>query len=378
MTRLVEMDDRGAPLAARLPAPVSEAYEQRAAWQVGIVMFAMGALAFLAFLGAPDPNTSDHGAILVFAAIDALSALVIFAVGPKPALARVAPIWGTLTLSAFIAFARPLGAAPFFYIWPILISAYFSRRDVVVNLLALAVSFGLALALFQPAGIRTALWMGAVLSLSLLAAVMRILKERVDRLVNELHESSLTDPLTGLLNRRAFAAIFDSELKRAERSGRTLTLAVFDLDHFKQINDHHGHAAGDRALCSFAQLLRSEQREGDPVVRIGGEEFAVLLVETDAEGARRFAVRIATSPKLVVDEDVRLSVSAGLATSGNGLQTLDNLLLAADSALYVAKAAGRSRVALHGGGIMFTPDSAPSSQSESSTIWLSVPRATDG
>jgi diguanylate cyclase (GGDEF)-like protein len=349
--------DGPAPWVSRLPAPVTEQENLRTAWQVAVGMYVMAALSMLSVLSAPDPNTSDHGAVMAFAGIAVVLALVGGLAGPRRIVVRLGNLVGILYLSAFIALAHPLAATPIFYMWPILHSAYFfGRREVVFIWATMAITFAAALAFFHGDGMRQLLWTGTVLSLGVLAVVMVLLKERIDRLVAQLHESSSTDPLTGLLNRRAFATIFDSELERARRSGSPLTLAVFDLDHFKRINDRFGHEAGDRALCRFAELLCAEQRHGDPVARTGGEEFAVLLIGTDGRGAQRFAARIATSPKLITDEDgERLSVSAGLASYGEELQTQDDLQRAADASLYSAKSAGRHRIALHGDKITVMP-----------------------
>jgi len=337
--------------ASLLPAPVSEEEHLRNAWHVSVLMFSMAALSLLATLVGPDPNPSDHGAVLILAGVMGASAIVWWLVGPRKLLLRFGNIWGTIALSAFIAFARPIAATGFFYMWPILHAAYFfGRRDAIATVITMAVSFGAALTFFHDPGMRQLLWTGTVLSLAVLGAVMLILRERINRLVAELHESSSTDPLTALLNRRAFTAIFDSELERAQRAGTPLTLAIFDLDHFKRINDRFGHEAGDRALRRFAAVLRAEQRHADPIARIGGEEFAVLLIGADAEGGRQFALRIANSPDLIAEGEL-MHVCAGLASFGGELHTQDDLLRAADAALYEAKAAGRHRVAMHGGGI---------------------------
>lgn len=363
----------------RFRSRVSSEDELRLASQVGIAMLGLGAVSFIAVLTAPDPNTSDHGANFAFAGIMALSAALLALAGPRPNVLRFAGLWGTLVLSVFIVFAKPIGPTPFFYIWPILHSAYFfGRREVIANLVLLTVTFGAALALFQPPGIRGMVWIGTVLSLSLLAAVIRLLKGRIDRLMADLQESSRTDPLTGLLNRRAFAESFEHELARSRRSQAPLTLAIFDLDHFKQINDQLGHAAGDRALCQFADLLRAKQRYGDCIARVGGEEFAVLLIDCDTAGGKQFAIRVAESTVLGARTQGQVTVSAGLASLGGALQSQDALLLAADSALYEAKAAGRQRVAVHGAEITVarptdTSRSAPADAMQENLAHRSVP-----
>jgi diguanylate cyclase (GGDEF)-like protein len=324
----------------------------REAWYVAIAMYLGGALALLTTLAAPDPDTSDHGALLIFAAFLAATGGALALIGPRRIPLMISDGWGVLGISAFIAVAEPIAATPFFYMWPILHAAYFfGRRAVAINLVLVAGGFGAVLAIYHDPGDRQLMWTGTVFSMAVLAGVMTVLKERIDRLVAQLRESSATDPLTGLLNRRAFSAGFDSELKQAIRAGAPLALVAFDIDHFKEINDRHGHVVGDRALCRLAELLRREQREGDLIARIGGDEFAVLLVDADGEAARSFALRVASSPHLMGNGESPISVSAGLATLGVGSRTQDAILLAADSALYDAKDAGRGRVAIHGGGV---------------------------
>jgi diguanylate cyclase (GGDEF)-like protein len=170
----------------------------------------------------------------------------------------------------------------------------------------------------------------------------------LDGVVEALEQSATTDSLTGLLNRRAFEARFDTELERARRAESPLALVVFDLDFFKQVNDRFGHARGDTALRRFAELLLAEQRPGDAIARTGGEEFAVLLPGSGADGAVVYAERVASELRAVTsDDDVPLSTSAGVAELGVDLSTRDELMSAADAALYGAKAAGRQRVAAY-------------------------------
>lgn len=157
------------------------------------------------------------------------------------------------------------------------------------------------------------------------------------------------DHLTGIANRRTFFETAELEFARGHRHPRQLSLLMFDLDHFKRVNDAHGHAAGDAVLKDFAALLTATFREVDVVSRIGGEEFAVLLPSTDRDQAQASAerLRLTASLREVRYEGTTLgySVSAGFATVDSEASNLETLMKRADQALYVAKAAGRNQTA---------------------------------
>ena len=155
-----------------------------------------------------------------------------------------------------------------------------------------------------------------------------------------LEEAALTDPLTGLPNRRAFDRAFLEELKRAERYGYPLSLAILDLRGFKAINDRLGHAAGDLALIRVAQALSKERRNGDRVFRWGGDEFAALFPHTGKEGATRPAFRYARAIEGICLEGLCLGVNIGLAAFPEDGKSPDELLSAADTRMYQAKARG--------------------------------------
>ena len=162
-----------------------------------------------------------------------------------------------------------------------------------------------------------------------------------------LHRLATRDQLTGLLNRREFERIIFEEEERAERFGHSLALVMLDIDHFKRVNDTHGHAAGDLVLKEVARRISDEVRTVDRVVRFGGEELAIILVQTDRAGALETANRLCTAVELepiVVAEKVPLNitVSAGAAAMPEDAKSGLALLNAADKALYAAKAAGRN------------------------------------
>lgn len=163
----------------------------------------------------------------------------------------------------------------------------------------------------------------------------------------ELLRLSRTDSLTGACNRRYFLELARREVRRARRYQNPLSVLVIDLDHFKQVNDRYGHAAGDAALCHFVALARSTLREVDLLGRMGGEEFAVMLPETEADralhAAERLRTRLSRRPLQWQGQAVALSTSIGVAQVDPGDGEIVASLQRADHALYRAKSRGRNR-----------------------------------
>lgn len=198
-------------------------------------------------------------------------------------------------------------------------------------------------------------WIGSTVAfmvpfITVVIVLVALLLGRWARREAQVRDQALHDPLTGLANRRELFTRFGFELARARRSGQPLAVCLLDLDHFKRINDTYGHGVGDDVLVRVADILRHCLRETDAIGRIGGEEFVLLLPETDAEGAEHVVERcrseIERSP-LILDNGVALPVSAsiGVAISAPEDEADETELLArADEVLYRAKAAGRNRV----------------------------------
>ena len=170
---------------------------------------------------------------------------------------------------------------------------------------------------------------------------------RIVRLQRQLAAAALHDPLTGLLNRRAFFDLTEKEVARARREHVPLGLVMLDLDHFKDVNDQHGHLAGDAVLRETANRLRAAVRVTDSVGRYGGEEFVVALPRSGLKDAVAVAERvrasIANEPFEIPSGLLSMTTSVGVAVTWN-MNEAAHLLNTADAALYRAKAGGRNRV----------------------------------
>ena len=175
---------------------------------------------------------------------------------------------------------------------------------------------------------------------------------RVLDLEERLRLLAALDPMTELLNRRSFFEILDTEWRRSRRTGSLLSCAMIDVDLFKRINDTHGHLVGDTVIKSVSELLKGCSRESDCVGRYGGEEFAVMLPDTDEQGAILWAERcrlaVAEASVLVDEAEVQVTVSVGVAQRDDNTDTPDKLLDASDRALLEAKKSGRNRVVAFG------------------------------
>lgn len=175
-----------------------------------------------------------------------------------------------------------------------------------------------------------------------------------DEVWRRIEEIALRDSLTGVLNRRAFERFGKQEFDRARRYGFPLSLALFDLDHFKSVNDKLGHPAGDRLLQVFASYLQTATRQSDMVARIGGDEFALLMSHTDSAGAFVLTQRLRDAVELHLREvlppmDPMPGVSAGLVVyPDREVESFEELVAAADEALYGAKRSGKGRLDVRG------------------------------
>ncbi len=188
-----------------------------------------------------------------------------------------------------------------------------------------------------------------------LACARRILtlESSLKQVIEERRRMAMTDVLTGAHNRRYFMNHLRRELKRMRRFGGEISLLLFDIDHFKHINDRHGHAAGDAVLIEFVQrLMKCLPREYDWCARLGGEEFAVVLPQTDIPGgvvvAEKIRHALAVRPIMAVPSGIECTVSVGVtglsAFADRGAVTVEQLLSRADDCLYNSKKLGRDQV----------------------------------
>jgi two-component system cell cycle response regulator len=237
------------------------------------------------------------------------------------------------------------------YVFVILLTAKDSKNDIIAGLEAGADDY--LTKPFNPAELMARLNTGKrVLELE------RSLKKANE----EIRQLSITDPLTGAYNRGYLNDLLPLELKRALRYHRALSVILCDIDHFKKVNDTEGHQAGDLVLKSFArQLLGAIRKDLDWVVRYGGEEFLIVLPETDLGGASFVAERIRETTEMaqinVLGKLIRITASFGVAGLESGTQKgdlCDSLIKRADDMLYLAKSGGRNRVRVHSDG---DPDS---------------------
>src|SRR5947209_3124113 len=221
---------------------------------------------------------------------------------------------------------------------------FFTKRAAAVQLAAIAAGYAVAAPGHVAASEAFVTGAGLVAATGLVA----LHRASANRLVARLSDVARTDPLTGLLNRRGFEQLLDTELERSRRSGRPLSLIVGDLDHFKRLNDRFGHGAGDSALERLSVILNTAKRRIDTAARIGGEEFAVVLPDSDQHAAYILAERMRREVReTFAAEPSRLTISLGVATFPLHATTAEALIARADESLYAAKALGRDRSALY-------------------------------
>jgi diguanylate cyclase (GGDEF)-like protein len=311
--------------------------------RTGAWLFAAAAVTQLLVLLAPDPNPSDHGGLVGVVAACALLALVLFLWRRPPGLLLhlICPL-GTIITSAAVAVAEPVALTSMFYLLPLTLAAYFlDRRAVIANLALAAAAYGLALSVWVDPVLRVASFVAVLSVVIVVCGVIVALTERVGGLMQRLEALATYDPLTGALNRHSITERLDAELARVARTGAVCAIAMIDIDHFKSLNDARGHAAGDEALRLFGGVVDEGKRRADVFGRVGGEEFLLILVDTDADGAATFGdhlrARLAAAGSPV-------TVSIGVTDTAGSGHSAETLLSDADRALYTAKRTGRDRV----------------------------------
>ena len=299
----------------------------------------------LLFDGGPLSQRIAAGAAMVITAALAI-VLLAWRRAPDSLLLAAFPL-AALAVTTIAVVDPPLALTPMFYVWPLMSAAYFlRRREALLTYAFVSASFGAASLWAFDSGPRFIQWVTVVIVGAVVVGFVAALKTALTALVERLSALAREDPLTGALNRRAFVERLDAEIARSARFGASCAVAVVDVDHFKDINDRFGHAAGDAALRNLVATVSGRLRRGDVVGRLGGEEFAVALSGADAEGAEAYANMLRG---LVAAEAARrgvpFTVSVGVAALVPSATIDAELLLAtADAALYRAKRAGRDTV----------------------------------
>jgi diguanylate cyclase (GGDEF)-like protein len=263
-----------------------------------------------------------------------------------PRLAQAAPAVGTALIS-YMAYAdagNP-GVVAVFYVWVALYCSYFlTREEAALQIGWIAAAYAIALRATSSYVEWAGAWIAVVAAVVVSAALLRVVREAVVGLIERLADAARTDHLTGLENRRGLDERMATELERARRHDRPLSVVVGDVDHFKRVNDTLGHAAGDAALEHLGGILAQGKRRIDSVARTGGEEFTILLPDSDQHQAYLVAERLrGLVQRRFAGARMPLTFSFGIATFPTHGHTAEGLLEAADQALYAAKALGRNR-----------------------------------
>jgi diguanylate cyclase (GGDEF)-like protein len=323
------------------------ARETMARWAA--IYFALGGLFGLVSVVLPDTSVEDRALLLAVAIASLAVALtlgVVYDRMPLPGFHVVVAAGSVAASLGVYAWGHASSYGPLPYVWVTLFAFYFFKPSAaLVHLLLAVTGYGLALALESPPDSHLDGWLattGTLLATGMFVVAMR---DRITAAVAGFAEAAHRDVLTGLLNRRGFQELIEVELERARRADAPLGMIVADLDGFKRLNDAHGRAFGDEALRRVARTIRSCERRYDTAARIGGEEFALLVPGSDAQGAYKLAERIRTQ---VAEGGEGLTASFGVAASPLHGSSSVVLLYAADQALYAAKQLGGDRTLISG------------------------------
>jgi diguanylate cyclase (GGDEF)-like protein/putative nucleotidyltransferase with HDIG domain len=347
-----EEDAAYASISAARPARTEASLAPGLTARILAALFAAGATLSLFTLALPHSAHANAAAMLVIVGIAyAVAALLFWRAERVPeTLLPLTLAAGTTLVTAVSYFSAELRSPLIFlYLWVFLYSAYFfTTRMMFAQIAYVAATYAILLTARAPLQTDAAWWLVAMGTLGVAAGVIRVMRQHVATLIARLYDSARSDPLTGLPNRRGFREALDLELARARRAHGRLTVIVGDLDGLKEVNDRSGQSTGDAALRRVAQLLSRGKREIDLVARVGSEEFALVLPDTDQHGAFVIAERLRCD---VRDEfrshAVALTISFGIAAYPRDGETAAALLRATGEAVQAAKWNGRDRTMLH-------------------------------
>jgi diguanylate cyclase (GGDEF)-like protein/putative nucleotidyltransferase with HDIG domain len=306
----------------------------------------------------PHPSYLNVAGILAVDAVTLIWSLFLFRTAGRIPFwcLRVGAALGTLLTSFAVYFSGDATSGyALFYVWVGLYVFYFpiSNRDAAINVVWALLNYAAIIAItpIDPPGGSNVVVSHFVITLGTLvtaATLLTYLRGRVEKLLGRLTDAARTDPLTGLPNRVALHELLERELDRAKPDGRPVSLVVLDLDRFKRVNERLGLSAGDRTLRRLSSLLEENSRRMDFVARSGGEEFAIVLPETNQHQAFLFAEEMLDKLRsTTAGPGVELRASAGVAVFPDHGEDLEGLTSAADRALHAAKALGRDRAVIY-------------------------------
>ncbi|KKK86874.1 hypothetical protein LCGC14_2758880, partial [marine sediment metagenome] len=333
--------------------------------QLGGWLFATGGtLALVMVVAPPRPGMNEAGLLAVALVVYGAAATLLIARDRLPLWAhQVGMALGSICITAAIYFSGVTTSAMVVFYFMVTFAAFYflTWAQAAAQTLVIATLYGVVLLSQHSLSTSIQPWFLTVGMILILGVLIRRVRDRTDHFAR----AARTDALTGLLNRRGFDEAFRPEIERARRGGRNLSVVVCDLDQFKDVNDRFGHAAGDKVLKRLSTLVSEAKRLIDTAVRVGGEEFVLILPDTDAHGAYVVAERLRNVVKQEFPkEGMTLTISLGLATFPAHAESGDELLLAADQALYAAKALGRNRSVIHSPGLSGMGDKQPVGLSE--------------
>jgi diguanylate cyclase (GGDEF)-like protein len=331
---------------------VAGSLEMRVRAQALAGLYAAGAtLALLTVLLPHEADANEVGQLVIIGGAYLVAFGLTWTATNLPSwVLPVALAWGTtsITAVAYFSAAKP-SPLIFFYLWIFLYSAYFfDDRVTLAEVGYVGLALAALLVALPPHNGVAIWWLVPMGTLAEGAILIRSMRGRVGSLIERLYDTARTDPLTDLPNRRGFRELLDLELERARRRESRLTVLVGDLDHFKEVNDRSGHHVGDAVLARVARLLEASKRTIDAAARVGGEEFTLILPDTDDKEAFVVAERLRNEVETAFAGDaIPVTISFGIATYPQHGHTAGSLLRAGDEALYGAKRHGRNRSVIH-------------------------------
>ncbi len=315
-------------------------------------LFAAGATLALVTVALPhSARASDVGLLVIVGLAYCIAGALFWRACIAPSWSLRLALAAGSTLITGVAYFSAQSPSPlvFFYLWVFLYSAYFfTTREMAAQIVYVGLAYAALLAARPPSAGVPAWWLVGMGTLLVAAILIRSMRERADLLIASLYDAARTDLLTKLPNRRGFRELLDLELERARRGTGQMALIVGDIDHFKEVNDRSGHRVGDAALQRAARLLEAGKRAIDGLARVGGEQFALILPDSDQHSAFAIAERLRCALRDEFAKDaVPVTISFGVVSYRRHGETAASLLRAADEALYAAKANGRDMTMIY-------------------------------